>query len=83
MKIWVLDQTQRFLPGGLSHFPIAIAVNSLRIWLTGFLSVHVSPESAQGFFHFFEGFALFGVAALILLGWSMLLREIFRRTADA
>jgi exosortase D (VPLPA-CTERM-specific) len=60
----------------LSCAPIAVAVNALRIWLTAFLAVHVSPEAAQGFFHFFEGFVLFGVAALALLGWASLLGRL-------
>lgn len=66
----------------LSCVPIAILVNSLRIWLTGFLSVKVSPDAAQGFFHFFEGLVLFGAAALLLWGWTALLARVFeRRTA--
>jgi EpsI family protein len=57
----------------LSCAPIAVLLNSLRIWLTALLSVHVSPDAAQGFFHFFEGFLLFGVGALVLLGWARVL----------
>ncbi|MGH7163051.1 MAG: exosortase/archaeosortase family protein, partial [Planctomycetota bacterium] len=53
--------------------PIAVVVNGLRIWTTGMLSAHVSPQAAQGFFHFFEGFLLFGVGALVLLGWARVL----------
>jgi len=53
--------------------PIAIAINSLRIWLTGMISVHMSPQLAQGVFHFLEGFVLFAVAAVILLAFAMLL----------
>jgi len=56
--------------------PIAVLVNSLRIWLTALLSVHVSPAAAQGFFHFFEGFLLFGVGALALLGWARVLGAV-------
>jgi len=50
--------------------PISVFVNGLRIWLTGVLSVKVGPEAAQGFFHFFEGFVLFGLAALLLAAWA-------------
>jgi len=68
----------------VSCVPIAIIFNALRIWLTALLSVHVSPEAAQGFFHLFEGFLLFGVAALGLLGWAFTLGRIFpRRASDA
>ena len=59
-----------------SCVPIAVLVNSLRIWLTGVLSLYVGPEAAQGFFHFFEGFALFGVAAAILWAWALLLSAV-------
>ena len=59
-----------------SCVPISIFVNSLRIWLTGVLSVKISPAAAQGFFHHFEGFVLFGVAALILWGWAALLSAL-------
>jgi EpsI family protein len=67
----------------LSCAPIAVAVNAVRIWLTALLSVHVSPEAAQGFFHFFEGFVLFGVGALALLGWACALGAIFPRRGAA
>ena len=60
--------------------PIAILVNGLRIWLTGWLSVHVSPETAEGVFHVFEGFALFAVAGLLLWGFAGLLGVLFPRT---
>ncbi len=60
----------------LSCAPIAVLVNSVRIWLTALLSVHVSPAVAQGFFHFFEGFLLFGVGALALVGWACVLGRL-------
>jgi|GEM_PF-555070 len=65
-----------------SCVPIAIVVNSLRIWLTAMLSVHVSPEAAQGFFHEFEGFVLFGFAAVCAFGWAWLLHLILPRRAS-
>ncbi len=60
-----------------SCVPIAVFVNASRIWLTGFLSVRVSPAAAQGFFHLFEGFLLFAVAALLLWGWTLFLGLFF------
>jgi len=62
-----------------SCVPIAIMINSLRIWLTAMLSVHVSPAAAQGFFHEFEGFVLFGFAALCAFGWAWLLHFLLPR----
>jgi exosortase len=61
----------------VASVPIAVLVNGLRIWLTGLLSMKVGPGAAQGFFHFFEGFVLFAVAALLLLGWAALLAWAF------
>jgi len=65
----------------LSCAPIAVVVNAVRIWLTAMLSVHVSPEAAQGFFHFFEGFVLFGAGVAALVGWAAVLGAIFPRRA--
>ena len=65
----------------LAAVPIAIAVNGLRIWLTGWLSVRVSPEAAEGTYHFFEGFALFAVAGLLLWGFAGLLGVLFPKAA--
>lgn len=62
----------------LASIPIAVFTNGLRIWLTGFLSVHVSPDAAQGFFHTFEGFAMFAVAGLMLWVVAMLLGKLAR-----
>ena len=62
-----------------STVPIAIFINGMRIWLTGMISVKFDPALAQGFFHFFEGFVLFGFAALLLGGWAWLLDALFVR----
>jgi len=56
--------------------PIAIAVNALRIWLTGVVSAVASPELAEGVLHYLEGFVLFGISALLLLGVAYLLDMI-------
>jgi len=63
----------------LSCIPITVVVNALRIWLTAVLAVHVSPETAQGFFHVGEGFLLFFAAAAILWGWARLLGAVLPR----
>ncbi len=67
----------------LSCVPIAVLLNSLRIWLTAVLAVRVSPDAAQGFFHLFEGFLLFGVGALALLGWARVLGGLAPARAPA
>ncbi len=61
----------------LSCIPIAILTNALRIWLTGFLSVQMSPETAKGVFHNFQGMALFGVGLVFLWGWTTLIGRAF------
>lgn len=75
----------------LATLPIAVAINGARIFLTGFLILFVSPETAQGFMHTTEGWAMFVIAFAILgaLAWVVLriedrLRGVKRRPpADA
>lgn len=49
--------------------PVAVALNALRIFLTGFLVFFVSPRLGDGLMHYTEGWALF-IIALVLLGGS-------------
>jgi exosortase len=51
--------------------PIAILINGVRVFLTGFLVLFVSPEFAEGFMHTSEGMVMFGAAFLItgLVTW--------------
>jgi exosortase len=42
--------------------PIAIAINGVRVFLTGFLVYFVSPELGKGFMHVTEGWLLFLVS---------------------
>jgi EpsI family protein len=67
----------------LSCAPIAVVLNALRIWMTALLSVHVSPDAAQGFFHLFEGFLFFVAGALVLLGWARVLGALFSSRTNA
>lgn len=62
--------------------PIAIVVNGLRIWLTGYLTVRVSPEAAAGAFHLLEGFVLFAVAGLLLWGFTALVGLVLPKDAS-
>lgn len=43
----------------LAAIPIAIVVNGVRVFLTGFLVFFVSPEFGKGFMHMTEGWLLF------------------------
>lgn len=46
--------------------PVAVAVNGVRVFVTGFLVVFVDPGLADGFSHLTEGWLLFLVAFAIL-----------------
>ena len=46
--------------------PIAVLINGVRIFLTGFLILFVSPDAADGFMHTTEGWAMFVIAFAIL-----------------
>jgi exosortase len=57
--------------------PVAILINGIRVFLTGFLVYFVSPEMGKGFMHLTEGWLLF-VVSFISLGlttWLFTLGE--------
>jgi exosortase len=56
-----------------STIPIAIAVNSFRVALTGFLAHQFGQEAAGGVIHDFQGVITFGMAFFILLGEGRLI----------
>ena len=65
--------------------PIAILINGVRVFLTGFLVVFVGPEMGEGFMHVTEGWLLFLVSfaalgALALLGMWGERKWVARRT---
>src|SRR5208282_4496612 len=60
----------------LSSIPLSIATNSLRIALTAVLYQSIGPAAAEGFFHDFEGFVIFIVSLVVLLGEIWVLRKI-------
>jgi exosortase len=51
--------------------PVAVLINGVRVFLTGFLVFFVSPALGEGFMHVTEGWLMFIVAFLILgmLAW--------------
>ena len=69
------------LPGRLllvlMTMPIAIAVNGVRVFLTGFLVYYVSPSLGTGFMHETEGWLLFlvSLAGLAAVAWAIRLVE--------
>jgi exosortase len=50
--------------------PVAIVVNGIRVFLTGYLVYYVSPAYGEGFMHVTEGWLLFLVSLSILAGMA-------------
>jgi exosortase len=61
----------------LITIPIAIVVNGIRVFVTGFLVYYISPSLGQGFMHETEGWLLFLVSLLALgaAAWLVLVAE--------
>jgi exosortase len=65
--------------------PVAILLNGLRIFLTGFLVYYISPKLGDGLMHYTEGWAMFAVAFVLvgLLCWALSAMESLRRASRA
>ncbi len=61
----------------IATIPIAILANAGRVTITGMLS-EVNPELAQGFFHSLEGWIIFIIALVMLVGLHAIVRPIGR-----
>lgn len=79
MSAVVLDRmaTRAFLL--LVAIPIAVVINGIRVFLTGFLVFFVSPALGQGFMHITEGWLLFLVSLGSLAICAALARWIEKR----
>ena len=57
----------------LLTLPVAMAVNGVRVFLTGFLVFFVAPEFGEGFMHYSEGWVLFlfSFGALGAFTWAL------------
>lgn len=65
---------------------LAIFVNGIRIFMTGFLVFFVDPKLGEGFMHLTEGYLLFlvSLSILALLTWLFLrIERRFQDTSDA
>ena len=60
---------------------LAIVVNGIRIFMTGFLVFFVDPKLGEGFMHLTEGYLLFLVSLLILAGLTWVFTWAERRVA--
>lgn len=62
-----------------SAIPVAIVLNGVRVFLTGFLVFFVDPSLGEGFMHLTEGWMIFVVAFLLLGGVAWLFMAAERR----
>ena len=62
--------------------PVAIVVNGIRVFLTGFLVYYVSPAYGEGFMHITEGWLLF-LVSLSILGVMAWLGSVVERLRSA
>lgn len=61
----------------LAALPVAMVLNGIRVFLTGFLVFFVDPRLGDGFMHLTEGWIIFAVAFGILgaLAWALTVAE--------
>ncbi|HEX2168597.1 MAG TPA: exosortase/archaeosortase family protein [Longimicrobiales bacterium] len=74
--LWLRYPVSRVLLLALT-IPVAILLNGVRVFLTGFLVFFVDPKLGEGFMHMTEGWIIFVVAFAILgaTSWAMLQGE--------
>jgi exosortase D (VPLPA-CTERM-specific) len=60
----------------LSSIPITVIMNSLRVGSIGVMVEHWGIEMAEGFLHQFQGWVVFMVSAILMLGEIALLNRI-------
>jgi exosortase len=65
-----------------SAIPVAIMLNGVRVFLTGFLVFFVDPKLGEGFMHLTEGWLIFLVAFMILGAFAWLFGTAERRILD-
>jgi exosortase/archaeosortase family protein len=63
----------------VSTVPIAIAANAFRVTLTGILSEY-KREWSEGVYHTFEGWVIFMIALMALLGLHQIINRLTRRS---
>ncbi len=65
----------------MSAIPVAVVLNGVRVFLTGFLVFFVDPELGEGFMHMTEGWAMFVIAFGILGGFAWAISSLEDRFA--
>ena len=66
----------------LSAIPIAVAVNVVRLTITGMLAAWVGPEAAHGFLHDMSGLIVFGTALVLVYLLFILLTKIGKKARN-
>jgi exosortase len=70
----------------LLAIPVAIVINGIRVFLTGFLVFFVSPAFGEGFMHMTEGWLLFLVSLSVLAAFTwaggLVERLVMRRSTE-
>lgn len=64
----------------LAAVAIAVLINAVRVFLTGFFVFFISPEMGQGFLHLSEGWLLFVASLAILAAVTWLARRFEMRS---
>lgn len=80
--LWLRSVSTRVLMLGAA-IAVAIMVNALRVFLTGFLVVYVDPKMGEGFMHLTEGWLLFVVSLALIAGVTWLLSVLERKLRRA
>jgi exosortase len=64
----------------VAAIPIAVVINGVRVFLTGFLVYFVDPKMGEGFMHMTEGWLLFLVSLILIGAAAAILAFVERRT---
>ncbi|NJD10696.1 MAG: exosortase/archaeosortase family protein [Gemmatimonadetes bacterium] len=74
--LWLRHPVTRVLLLALA-LPVAVFLNGIRVFLTGYLVYYVSPKAGEGFMHLTEGWIIFLVAFAIrgAIAWVLLQLE--------
>ena len=72
--LWLRHPVSRVLLVAAA-IPVAMLLNGIRVFLTGFLVFYVDPKLGEGFMHVTEGWIIFVVAFAILGGIAALLNQ--------
>lgn len=82
--LWLRSPILRALLVAIT-IPVAMMLNGIRIFLTGFLVYFVDPALGEGFMHYTEGWVIFAIA-FVLLGataWTLAKGETMWRERHA